>query len=637
MRFGQPEKRPRAQRTQEKAKQQAPVVRPKRALQVEGLTEESQIDFDPIEGHRHDGADSRAVPLSGDVTGSNTGSTVGAIQGVPIAEPTVDDDQRVPRYSSGTNSITWEPPLVAHNLLSIAHTDTTAASPVRGDLVTGQGASPTWSRLALGLTGRVVKSDGTDVTWGQVGFSELTGSLSAGQHGALSTGATHTLAGDLSGTTATAAVDRVKGKAVTTPSSAGTYAKYDGAGIVWDVPAVGNHALLSAPHSDTTAASPVRGDLITGQGASPKFARLALGVSGRVVKSDGTDVTWGQVAFSELTGSLTDAQHGALSSSSSHAVGGDLSGTTASATVAKLQNKAVTAPVAPTHTNQYLQFNGTSLVWSTPAAGAGPHNLLSSVHPDTTAASAVRGDLVTAQGASPTWSRLAVGASGRVLRSNGTDPAWAQLSHADLDPASITANQHHNQAHTFFGSDHSDVSGTPAAGALIYRNGSSQWVPLTVGSTDQILKVSGGGLPVWAAANTVATSRSPVYGWRRANISSGADPTFKEMPGFDAVNTGERMAYAGTLVGISVVLDGDIGALGQDYTVECYRATSDAGAYAATGVTCTIAGGGGTERSASATGFSVAFNAGDILTVYDKRTSGVNGRSSKCHLLVVFS
>ena len=54
-----------------------------------------------------------------------------------------------------------------------------------------------------------------------------------------------------------------------------------------------SHAILSATHSDSTAAAVVRGDLMTGQGATPKWQRLALGANGKVLKSDGTDVVWG--------------------------------------------------------------------------------------------------------------------------------------------------------------------------------------------------------------------------------------------------------------------------------------------------------------------------------------------------------
>ena len=52
-----------------------------------------------------------------------------------------------------------------HNFLSVTHGDTTAATVVRGDIVTGQGASATWSRLALGASGTIPRSNGTDLAY----------------------------------------------------------------------------------------------------------------------------------------------------------------------------------------------------------------------------------------------------------------------------------------------------------------------------------------------------------------------------------------------------------------------------------------------------------------------------------------
>jgi hypothetical protein len=71
-------------------------------------------------------------------------------------------------------------------------------------------------------------------------------------------------------------------------------------------------------------------------------------------------------------------------------------------------------------------------------AGGGNHNLLSSTHADTTVASVQRGDLITGQGVTPTWSRLAKGASGTYLRSDGTDPGYSAILAGDL-PTGIDA------------------------------------------------------------------------------------------------------------------------------------------------------------------------------------------------------
>ncbi len=66
------------------------------------------------------------------------------------------------------------------------------------------------------------------------------------------------------------------------------------------------------------------------------------------------------------------------------------------------------------------------------AAGVGAaHDLLSGAHLDATAAAAVRGDIISAQGASPLWTRLAVGATGTYL-AGGTEPAWATLNQAAI-------------------------------------------------------------------------------------------------------------------------------------------------------------------------------------------------------------
>ena len=52
------------------------------------------------------------------------------------------------------------------------------------------------------------------------------------------------------------------------------------------------HTLLSTTHTDTSAAAVARGAIITGQGASPAWARLTVGSAGTVLRSDGTDVAW---------------------------------------------------------------------------------------------------------------------------------------------------------------------------------------------------------------------------------------------------------------------------------------------------------------------------------------------------------
>ncbi len=52
------------------------------------------------------------------------------------------------------------------------------------------------------------------------------------------------------------------------------------------------------------------------------------------------------------------------------------------------------------------------------------HSLLSATHTDSTAASVVRGDIITGQGATPKWVRLAKGAQSKTLMMGESEPAW---------------------------------------------------------------------------------------------------------------------------------------------------------------------------------------------------------------------
>ncbi len=71
------------------------------------------------------------------------------------------------------------------------------------------------------------------------------------------------------------------------------------------------HDLLSATHTDTTAAAVLRGSIIAGVGASPKWGRLALGAANRVLISDGTDLAYGQVPLATaVSGTLPVANGG---------------------------------------------------------------------------------------------------------------------------------------------------------------------------------------------------------------------------------------------------------------------------------------------------------------------------------------
>lgn len=66
----------------------------------------------------------------------------------------------------GTDEPAWAAPVaVSHSLLSATHGDTTAAPVQRGDLIVGQGATPTWARLGKGTTGQVLTMGTDEPSW----------------------------------------------------------------------------------------------------------------------------------------------------------------------------------------------------------------------------------------------------------------------------------------------------------------------------------------------------------------------------------------------------------------------------------------------------------------------------------------
>ena len=93
---------------------------------------------------------------------------------------------------------------------------------------------------------------------------------------------------------------------------------------------------------------------------------------------------------------------------------------------------------------QILYSNATSTYWGDAPAGLGSHNLLSATHSDTNAAAVSRGDLIAGVGASPLWTKLAIGAAGYALTSNGTDPAWS----ASVNSATNANNAGYLNTHT---------------------------------------------------------------------------------------------------------------------------------------------------------------------------------------------
>lgn len=91
-----------------------------------------------------------------------------------------------------------------------------------------------------------------------------------------------------------------------------------------------------------------------------------------------------------------------------------------------------------------LIVSGATPAWS----GTGlTHALLSTSHTDTVASTPVRGGIIVAN-STPAWAQLAVGSSGKVLHSDGTDPSWQTLVAGDLPTHG--AAQHTDRTRTLF-------------------------------------------------------------------------------------------------------------------------------------------------------------------------------------------
>jgi hypothetical protein len=215
------------------------------------------------------------------------------------------------------------------------------------------------------------------------------------------------------------------------------------------------HDMLSATHGDSTPASATRGDLIVAQGASPVWARKAVGASGTFLRSDGTEPGYSAIGTGDLpTIPLTGGGTGATSAAGARTALSLVPGTHVQAYSSLVQAIADSTPTK----GRILVGNGTTFVvidvgtngqvltadsaqasgltWSSSGGGGGTHQLLSATHPDTTTATVVRGDLITGQ-SGPTWNRLAIGASGRYTRSDGTDVTWGVLNMDDAGAGTL--------------------------------------------------------------------------------------------------------------------------------------------------------------------------------------------------------
>lgn len=204
--------------------------------------------------------------------------------------------------------------LGTHDLLSATHTDTTAASAVKGDIIIAD-ATPKWKRLAgnTALNNKFLMSTGDGVggsvpsAWAQVDFSELTGTLALTQ-----------IAGTTDDTTLVNDGTHWVTTAIPLCTASTKVLHYDTTGNVFSCDTLTPtppHPLLDASqNNDTVAQSPSLGSIIYGN-VTPKWDELT-GNTTTVKKylmeqGDGfipSAPSWVKIDFADVGGTASDAQ-----------------------------------------------------------------------------------------------------------------------------------------------------------------------------------------------------------------------------------------------------------------------------------------------------------------------------------------
>jgi hypothetical protein len=194
-----------------------------------------------------------------------------------------------------------------HNLLSPTHLDTIPFSPpVRGDVITAQalvspsGANPSWARLAIGLNGQVLSSNGTDVVWAtpasvgtviNIDNSSVAPTVNFSDTGQCSNWTTSTVGGTTT--------------VVYHPCHGLSFSIYNPAGLTSGT-AVANYTLLTVPFACTLKSYALAIDTGT---ITVKFWKVATGTaiptSGNAINTSGVAISSGTAIQSSTMSDFT--------------------------------------------------------------------------------------------------------------------------------------------------------------------------------------------------------------------------------------------------------------------------------------------------------------------------------------------
>lgn len=318
------------------------------------------------------------------------------------------------------------------------------------------------------------------------------------------------------------------------------------------------HALQSATHTDVVVEAPVRGSVLCTD-ATPQYVQLKTPESSPSVPTIGAMVhdtldpqwAWPTASDQVLREDSGAIGFGPINLTTGNAVTGALTVTNGGTGVASIATNGVpygnltaalgVATANATGTNYFLRsvssgapafaqvdYGDLSSVPSTFTPIA--HNLLSAYHGDTTTGTVVRGDLVTGQGVTPKWTRLAKPGATGALTFDGTDVGWVtsatqgqvlrrgasavEFGAVDLDDTdAVTGTLGVAYGGTNLSSGTSGgVLGYTAAGVLassaaLTANalvlgggaGATPSTPVGLGTATQVLHGNPAGAPTWGA------------------------------------------------------------------------------------------------------------------------------------------
>ncbi len=422
------------------------------------------------------------------LTGPATGSAA-----APAFRALVDNDIPDTITIAGTNTVTWAS--VNKSGSSLANLATRSAA----DLSTGSLALARLTDSGTANLPLVSGGSGGDPVYEALDLTSAT--VVTGQ---LVAASFPTLTGDITTT---------GGALATTLANSGvTAATYGSASIIpiLTVDAkgrvtVGNSATVSSVtlldasrHSDTTSDGATRGSIVYGN-TSNLWDELLIGTSGYVLRSDGTDVAWSNDGTG-LNVSMENATAGTLAL----ARGGTAAGLSASSGSVVYGTATGMAFTAAGTSGECLESRGTGApVWATCASGGGGgtnHAILSTTHTDASASAVTRGAVIVGD-STPAWSRLAIGANGAFLRSDGSDITWG------VDGSALTQLNASNL-----------VSGTLSTARL-------PTIPVNTGGTG-LTAFTIGDLLTANTASALASITAPAAGQVLASAGPGVVPAY---------------------------------------------------------------------------------------------------------------